>query len=175
MHKAGQIIGIAGLVAAWGAMLFALTLLTELILVPWDAAITLPEPGSWQLALNDFFSRPPGNLLVGVPVLALSIFFTLRHIRRHPQTTLVLALMTWVFILSIFALFMLAAMLNNGLFPYPPVLYDPNFRGFHRSVVPGIITGAGCVLWLVILSRFGDFYTRRLLPTATYPASLAHR
>ncbi len=174
MHKAGQIMGSAGLVAAWGTLLFNLTLLTELLLVPWDAAITQPEPGTWQFALNDFFSRPPGNLLVSVPVLALSIFFTVRHIRRYPQTTLALALLTWVFNLSIFALFMLAAMLNNGLFPYPPVVYDPNFRGFHRSVVPGVITGAGCVLWLVVLSRFADFYTRRLQPRGTYPGALAH-
>jgi hypothetical protein len=45
--------------------------------------------------------------------------------------------------------FMLAALLNNWLFPYPPVLYDPTYQGYHRSLLPGGVMLGVCAAWLL--------------------------
>jgi hypothetical protein len=38
-------------------------------------------------------------------------------------------------------------MVNNAVYPYPPVLYDPNYPGYYRSVIPMTAVIAVCAVW----------------------------
>ena len=140
-----KIISLLLLVFSWSMVFFILMILTEFILVPWDTATTRPEIGTWQRTLNDFFALPPGDRLIAGLLVTISIVLTWR---RHRFSLLVMALGNLIFAGLAFSLFMGAALVNNMVFPYPPVLYDPAFRGYHRSIIPGLTIALLCVVWL---------------------------
>jgi hypothetical protein len=50
---------------------------------------------------------------------------------------------------------MVAAMVNNAIFPYPDVPYDPSYPGYYRSVLPGLVVAGVCAVWLWWQSRAG--------------------
>ena len=141
---------LALLVVTWLFLLFTLTLFTELIMAPWDTAIHIPEVGTWQRTLNDFFDFSIGQLLVSVPVVLISIAVAYLAFRTRPQLLPLLIFSNAVLALSVYALVMLASTINNQLlFPYPPVLYDPNYRGYHLSILPMSALLAACAVWFV--------------------------
>lgn len=150
--------GIVALLTSWALLFFWLTLATELIFAPWDTAITQPEIGTWQRTLNDFFATEPGNLTLAVLGVGASMLLTLMAWRRGYRHLLRLAGINLLCFGVLIAAFMPAALLNNAIFPYPPVLYDPTFEGYHRSVLPGSVMLTICAGWLwwqrrVALSR----------------------
>jgi hypothetical protein len=133
-----------GLIFTWVVIFFVLVFVTELTLAPWDTAIERPEVGTWQRTLNDFFERTPGNMSLAALLIVASIL----TLRRRP------ARLQWVagnliFVGLLFSVFMVAALVNNAVFPYPPVSYDPTYHGYHRSVIPGLAVLLVCAGWLI--------------------------
>jgi hypothetical protein len=133
------------LICSWLVVFFILMVLTEFVLAPWDTAIHQPEIGTWQRTVNDFFVQEPGNLVIASLLIVASIYLTWRQ-RAYPLWAL--ALGNVVFAVLVMGLFMGAAIVNNAVFPYPPVLYDPNYHGYHRAVIPGLIVALVCTAWL---------------------------
>lgn len=147
-------IGNAALALTWVIVFYVLLIATELVLVPWDTAITRPETGTWQRTLNDFFEVAPGSYSVAVVLIAVTMLLAYRALRNDPEAGLRLAALNLVFLLVLVVTFFTAALINNNiLFPYPPVLYDPTYRGFHRSIVPGTAIMLVCAGWLIIQRR----------------------
>ncbi|HLV35990.1 MAG TPA: hypothetical protein VKY59_12780 [Spirillospora sp.] len=144
-----KIIGITALPLTWLLLFYTFVLLTTFILVPWDTAVVRPEPGTWQRTVNDFFETAPGQYSFALLLTGLSAVLAWSALRRQPVFALRLALVNVIFAALLFAVFMLAAVLNNAVFPYPAgVLYDPTYHGFHRSVIPGMAVMLACALWL---------------------------
>jgi hypothetical protein len=72
-------------------MLYMLTIaLTEIWLVPWDiwSEPVRPPVGTWQRTVNDFFEGGVGAQLVGVSLIAGSMFSILIRLLRGDQRTL---------------------------------------------------------------------------------------
>lgn len=137
------------LVGSWVLIFFTLTLFTELIMAPWDTAIHLPETGTWQRTLNDFFDFSVGKYLLSVPVILLNVWLVASH-RAKPAFLARAVMGNLIFVGALWALFLLAATINNQiLYPYPPVLYDPTYTGYHRSVFPMAVMLAACAGWIV--------------------------
>lgn len=139
--------GMIALMASWLVVFWVLSFLTEFVLVPWDTAVVRPETGTWQRTLNDFFEQPPGSLLVPVLLVTGSVILV---IRSRQQRFFHFAALNLIFAGSAFALFTVAAMVNNAVFPYPPVLFDPDYRGYYRSVIPGLTVALACAGWLAM-------------------------
>lgn len=136
------------LVFTWIALFFALTFFTELIMSPWDAAIHIPELGTWQRSLNDFFQFSVGKYILSVPLILLSIAVNIYILRMRPDMIGKLIAGNVLFFGALIVLFMFGAAINNNiLFPYPPVAYDPNYRGFHRSIFPMAVILIACLVW----------------------------
>lgn len=149
-----RLIGIAALVLTWVMLFYSLLLVTELVLVPWDTAIHRPEVGTWQRTLNDFFEVAPGSYSIAILLTGISIVLAYRALRRSPKAGLHLAVLNLIFVLVLFVAVIAAALINNHiLFPYPPVLYDPMYRGFHRSILPVIAISLVCAGWFMTQRR----------------------
>ena len=117
-----KIISLLLLLFSWMVIFFILMVLTEFTLSPWDTAIHQPEIGTWQRTLNDFFQREPGNLLFASLLVIMSMALTRRS---QAYSLAVIALGNLIFAALVMGLFSAAATVNNAVFPYPPVLYDP--------------------------------------------------
>lgn len=141
-------IQIGSLLLAWVALFFLLTALTELIFTPWDGALDWPAVGTWQRTLNDFFATDPGRLVVSVPVLIVSIYLTISTLRRNPDAINHLIRLHFIFIPLLVLVWLASVALNQWVNPYPPVQYDPNYRGFHLTIIPGISLIGACMIWL---------------------------
>jgi hypothetical protein len=141
--------GIAALLLSWTLLFFWLMIETELLFAPWDTAVTRPEIGTWQRTLNDFFETSPGNLTFVVLGVGASIALTLAAIRRGSSNLLRLAGINLLCFGVLLLVFTPVTLLNNAIFPYPPVLYDPTYYGYHRSVLPGGVMLAICAGWLL--------------------------
>ncbi len=138
----------------WLALFFVFALLTEFILVPWDTAVVRPDVGTLPRVVNDFFETGPGQYSVAVLLMGLSILLTITALRQKPNTALRFALVNLALAAGIWLVFTLAALLNNAVFPYPAgVLYDPTYRGYHRSVIPGVAVAITCGAWLLWLRQ----------------------
>lgn len=154
MQKA-KLFGVLGLLSlTWLMVFFSLTLLTALNMAPWDTAVQIPEAGTWQRTLNDFFAYSAGQYLLSIPVVVLSMVAAWRAIHSEPARIGRMAAGNAVFIVATWAAMLAAWSINNHvLFPYPPVLYDPNYRGFHRSVLPMSVLLASCAIWFAWQKR----------------------
>ena len=149
MLKLKTLTQIGLLLAAWVAWFYLLTFLTQLIFTPWDGAIDWPAVGTWQRNLNDFFAGDPGRLSISIPVILINIYLTIAMLRQRPEQLNQLIRRTWLFIPVVILICFAAMMLNNAVYPYPPVEYDPHYRGFYRSVIPGIAMIGLCAFWLL--------------------------
>jgi hypothetical protein len=136
------------LVLAWIALFFLLTFITELTFVPWDGALDWPEVGTWQRSLNDFFATDPGRFIISVPVVVISICLTISTLRRDFALINQLIRLHYVFIPLLLLTCLVSVSLNHWINPYPPVQYDPNYRGFHLTIIPGIGFIGACLVWL---------------------------
>lgn len=150
------------LIGSWLILFFTLTFFTELIMAPWDTAIHLPEVGTWQRTLNDFFDFSVGKYLLSIPAILLS----LRLVVTRRGTSLAylgrLAAGNVLFVGALWVLFVAASAINNQiLFPYPPVLYDPTYRGYHLSVFPMAVMLAACAGWVIWQRRVERGLTAR--------------
>lgn len=132
----------------WLAIFFVLTFITELTLAPWDTAIHRPEVGTWQRTLNDFFETAPGYYAISIPLTLLCMVLTVLTFRRNPTLINRLLLIHLAFAPILVAMWMGAVFVNNAVYPYPPVLYDPNYRGYYRSVIPLAAVVVTCSAWL---------------------------
>jgi hypothetical protein len=142
--------GILCLIATWLALFFVLSFFTELILAPWDTAVVIPEVGTIERSANDFFSTAPGESSVAILLLIISLWLTIPALRRRLDTWYQFAGTNLMCLAALLLTFTPAAIINNNiLFPYPPVLYDPNYEGYHRSVFPGLVILAVCLGWLL--------------------------
>jgi hypothetical protein len=141
--------GIVALLTSWALLFFWLMLATELIFAPWDTAVTRPEIGTWQRTLNDFFETSPGNFSLAMLGVGASIVLTLTAIKRGYSNLLRLAGINLLCFGVLITVFTPVALLNNVIFPYPPVLYDPTYEGYHRSLLPGGVMLAICAGWLL--------------------------
>lgn len=133
-----------GLILTWVVIFLVVVMITEFTLAPWDTAIERPEVGTWQRTLNDFFERTPGNMSLAALLIVASVL----TLRRTPARFQLVA-GNLIFAGLLFSVFMIAALVNNAVFPYPPVAYDPTFRGYHRSVIPGLAVLLVCAGWLI--------------------------
>ncbi|MEO8610536.1 MAG: hypothetical protein ABI690_21750 [Chloroflexota bacterium] len=145
------------LLSAWIAWFFVLTFLTQLTFTPWDGAIDWPALGTWQRTLNDFFASDPGRLIISIPMIIVSIYLTRSTLRRNPEKRIRIIGLLWLFIPMLLLAWYGSVSLNNALHPYPPVMYDPNYRGFHLTIIPGITLIGLCIVWLVYQSRINYF------------------
>jgi hypothetical protein len=153
MRAVKHTIVLALIALTWLAILFTATLFTELIMAPWDTAIVLPEVGTWQRTVNDFFDHG-GALVVGTVLTVAGIALTRPRFLRSRHIRLKLALGNLAFVGAMWAVFMLATFINNQfLYPYPSVTYDPGYAGFHRSVLPMTAQVVIWALWLLWLRR----------------------
>jgi hypothetical protein len=144
------------LVLTWIILFYTLTFYTSLIMTPWDTAVTLPEVGTWQRSLNDFFEAGAGQI-VALALMLTNVTVVLPALRHRPSLAIEYVMSNAIFWCLLLIVFYAAAMINdNVLYPYPPVLYDPNYEGFHRSVFPAISMLALCVGWLLWLRRIGN-------------------
>lgn len=138
------------LIGIWLALFFTLTLFTELIMAPWDTAIDIPPVGTPERAFNDFFDFSLGKYLLSIPLVGLSVGVTILMYRRNPHSLWHFAAGHAIFVGLLWVLFMIASAINNQLlYPYPPVLYDPNYRGYHRSVFPMSVILVACAGWIL--------------------------
>lgn len=157
-------LSITVLALTWLLLFFLMMFFAELILVPWDTAIDQPALGTLARTVNDFFDTFPGSWSVPALLILSSIWLTLPLLRRHPSASLKLIATNLIFIGVLFLTFTFAAILNNLIFPYPPVMYDPNYHGYHRSVLPGLVMLSVCVAWLL--------WQRRIRQTTTFTPSV---
>lgn len=159
MHTATKLSLLALLALTWLFLLFTLTVYTELIMAPWDTAIHLPEVGTWQRTLNDFFDLSIGQFIISVPVVLVSIAVTFAAWRSQPQLLPRLVVGNAVLAVSIWVLVLGASAINNQiLFPYPPVLYDPNYRGYHLAILPMTALLAACGVWFMWQRRLAKSF-----------------
>jgi hypothetical protein len=99
--------------------------------------------------LNDFFAADPGRLVISIPVILASIVLTLLILRRRPVSLNRLIVLNWLFIPITLLVWLVAVTINNNwIYPYPPVQYDPTYRGFHLVIIPGTAMVVTCLLWL---------------------------
>lgn len=143
----------AALVATWFPMFFITTIFTIFILAPWDTAITLPPVGSWQRTLNDWFSQGLGQYLFSGLAILINAGFALWFFRHQPQRVPQLILSNLLLIIGLPLVAMVAGRLTPVLFPYPPVNYDPDYIGYHLSVLPFLAAALVYGAWLVIQRR----------------------
>ena len=113
--------------------------------------------GTWQRSLNDFFNSDPGRLTISVPFILVNIYLTLLTLRRNPARINHLIGRMWLFIPLLMLIWYVAVLLNNVINPYPPVLYDPHYRGFHLSVIPRVAIIGLCAFWLLEWSKISLF------------------
>jgi hypothetical protein len=146
-------IQIGSLLLAWIALFYLLTFLTELTFTPWSGALDWPAVGTWQRTLNDFFARDPGRLIVSIPVLLISIYLTISTLRRNLASINHLIRLHYLFIPLLVLAWLVGVSLNHWINPYPPVQYDPNYRGFHLTIIPGMAFIGACLIWLWRQSR----------------------
>ena len=143
------------LVLTWIFLFYTLTFYTSLIMTPWDTAVTRPEVGTWQRSLNDFFAAGAGQL-VSLALILANMALVLPALRRRPSLAIQYVISNAIFWCLLLIAFYAAAMINNNiLYPYPPVMYDSTYEGYHRSVFPGVSMLAICVGWLLWLRRIG--------------------
>lgn len=146
---------IAVLALTWVILFYTITFYASLIMTPWDTALTRPEVGTWQRSLNDFFEAGAGQL-VGLALILASMAVVIPALRRSPALAVELVMSNLIFWGVLLIVFYAATMINNHvLYPYPPVMYDPNYEGFHRSVFPAISMLAVCIGWLLWLRHIG--------------------
>ena len=150
---------------AWVALFYLVTFLTQLTLTPWDTAIDWPAVGTWQRTLNDFFATNPGRLVISVPVVLISIYLTLATLRRQPDHLERFIRMHWLFILVLLLAYWVSVTLNHWLHPYPSVMYDPNYLGFHLAILPSVTIIGLCLLWLGKQARLAVYRLRHVLYT----------
>ena len=156
MQFAKRLLQVASLLLTWVALFFTLTFFTALVMAPWDTAVQIPEVGSWQRTLNDFFGYSAGQFLLSIPVVAIriAIAWLTWRVRPHLLTRLILG--NFLLTVTVWLVMGAASFINNQLlFPYPPVLYDPNYRGFHRSIFPMSVLLATCAAWFILQRRVG--------------------
>jgi len=159
MQTAKKLGSLALLVPTWLFLLFTLTLFTELIMAPWDTAIHLPEVGTWQRTLNDFFDFSFGQFLISLPVVLVSIAVTVAAYRSRSQVLPRLVIGNALLAVSVWLLVMLASAINNQiLYPYPSVLYDPNYRGYHLSILPMFALLSACAVWFIWQRRLAKTF-----------------
>lgn len=149
MHYAKSLTGMGLLLFSWLLLFVVFMFFTELILAPWDTALVRPEIGTWQRTLNDFFETSPGNLTLAALLLLAAIGLS----RHHFTSGWMLALINLGFVVLLWALMLASFTLNNALFPYPSVLYDPSYAGYHRSVLPLAVLLLACGGWLWLVSH----------------------
>jgi hypothetical protein len=147
-ETAPLLVGIACLAVSWSWLHFFLRLATWGLLVPWEQAPP-PPIGTWERAVNDFFSAPPGSELPATLVVSMSVLiFLVPLVRTRPPS-----LVPWYFaasnagflVLHLWFLVVLAS------------LIDPNSGpGFQRTW-PGILETGGLVVALLALqARVGS-------------------
>jgi SNF family Na+-dependent transporter len=142
--------GILCLIATWLALFFVLSFFTSLILAPWDTAIDMPEVGTLARTANDYFATSPGASSIAIVLLIISLSLTIPALRKRLDTWYQFAGTNLMCLAALLLVFAPAAMINNNiLFPYPPVMYDPNYNGYHRSVFPGLVILVVCIGWLL--------------------------
>lgn len=141
------------LILAWIAWFYVLTFFTELTFVPWDGALHWPEVGTWQRTLNDFFATDPGRLIISIPMILMSVYLAITALRRNPLALTRITGFSILFIPVLILVWLVAVYINNAVHPYPPVAYDPNYRGFHLTIIPGVAIIGLCIVWLVYQSR----------------------
>ena len=131
------------------ALFYVLTFVTQLTLTTWDGALDWPAVGTWQRALNDFFAADPGRLIISIPVILVTIALTVFILRRHPDALNRLVILNWLFIPTTILVWLAAVTINNNwIYPYPPVQYDPTYRGFHLVILPITAMVVTYLLWL---------------------------
>ena len=137
-------------------LLFFITLLwSELILVPWDTAIVRPEIGTLARTVNDFFERAPGSYIAPVTVTVIGVLLTLRAYRQRPSTgTLARALVYHALCFAgIIGFGVISFQVNNAVYPYTAVGYDPTYHGYYRSIIPGLTALGVLAAWIWALTR----------------------
>jgi hypothetical protein len=143
-------VSILCLIATWLALFFVLSFFTELILAPWDTAIDQPEIGTLARTANDFFASDLGSMSIATVLLLLSLRFAYPALRKRLETWYQFAGTNLMCLAALLLVSAPAAMINNYLlFPYPPVIYDPTYHGYHRSVFPGLVLMGVCIGWLL--------------------------
>lgn len=136
------------LIACWLVIFYVLTFITQLTLAPWDTAVERPAIGTWQRTLNDFFESAPGHFAISAPLTLACIILSAVTLRRNQAALNRLLLIHLTFAPILLAMWMGAVVVNNAVYPYPPVLYDPNYHGYYRSVIPMAAVVVTCAIWL---------------------------
>ncbi|MBZ0300738.1 MAG: hypothetical protein K8J31_13395 [Anaerolineae bacterium] len=156
-----KVTGFIVLIATWVLLFYTLTFLTTLILAPWDTALVRPDLGTWQRSANDFFESAPGQYVVALGLIVLSVRLGWAGLRCDHDLRWRFAVINGLCFCAMLVVFMAAALLNNAVFPYPPVSYDPTYEGYHRAVIPGLALLAVCAVWLMSQRRIVNHWLGR--------------
>lgn len=159
--------GLILVAAIWVVLFWWVSLFTEALLVPWYCCNldTLPAVGTWQRALNDFFSQPPGSLLPSVTMVLISLLIFINRLSRAKNRM-------WVPLLFVIAfVFLIGAdlLVTNLSWAISNWIVGPRTggidAGYHRTWY-GILSHL--LLWMVFFFTlvevdFSSIQTRRLL------------
>jgi len=161
MNALKQLGFVALVLVALVPVFFVTAILTEFILVPWDTALVRPEVGTLARTVNDFFEIPPGAYLIPALIMLVGGVLSLRALRRDASVRTLFKLLAWhvLFAVGLLLLSTLGFLITNWLHPYPPVLYDPTYHGYHRSIIPGLIVLAVIAGWVWAQNRLSNHTT----------------
>lgn len=77
-------VGLLLLLAVWAILFWWVTLFTEALLVPWYCCSleSMPDPGTWQRTVNDFFNTVPGSILPSVAIVLTGVLIFIARVKR---------------------------------------------------------------------------------------------
>jgi hypothetical protein len=60
-----------------------------------------------------------------------------------------------MFAVGLWIALVLSYFANDAVFPFPPVVYDPDFEGYHRAIIPASVFALICIGWLRVKIHSG--------------------
>jgi hypothetical protein len=133
------------LLLSYVGLFYLLMNYAEWAFAPWDTVlINLPEPGTWQRSLNDFFDRGIGSYLFAALSLLPSIGQLVSTLQQKDYLRLILNNLLFLFLLP-FALF--------GTLYIHILLFPIREASYSTAVLPLIAYSALMAMWLSIQTK----------------------
>lgn len=144
-------------VITWVFLIQFFTVMSSWILTPWDTAIYLPDMGTWQRTLNDFFDSSSGQMLISIIIGILTAVPIIMHYRVNTNLRVIVTNLLVVFAGYFVLLFSFA--INNLIFPArsADINLDPFFNhNYNHSIIPLITICLIYMIWFREISGHTD-------------------
>ncbi|MEM9953240.1 MAG: hypothetical protein AAF846_16665 [Chloroflexota bacterium] len=150
---------------SWSIITLFLAFMNLLILVPWDVALYLPDVGTWQRTLNDFFSSQTGYFVIYAVVSILTSVPLIETLSRHWYANIRIIIATLLTVFVGYFLMIASFSFNNIIFPYTgSVSTDPfEFHGYHRSIIPLLTIWLLYGVWTYKIRKLGNYKQKNKL------------